>query len=311
MKCIDFDKAFSMFALKYFREHAKEYKNYDAMEAAMPDVYARFLDTPADFLANQKPGEYFQAWDDAKTLVDWMEDYIKQRVPTPDMLLNRITQLGEPAARRLFMLLQKERAPQEARMTAVSLLNELQSELPMTLYIDWQKNREAEDELCDAAMESLVQMGDVTVQPMLSALDEANDAGREALCGALSHYPDTTGRVLKELLRLICLPDANVAVLAGYLGRLGDERALETLIDLALEEDISYLTYIELRSAIEQLGGDAPERNFDDNDPEYEAMSRLQMNFGKENDDAQQEEDPDSPTAPDIPDAPINGDYLQ
>ena len=93
MKCIDFDKAFSMYAMKYFREHAKQYKNYDAMEAAMPDVYARFLDTPADFLANQKPGEYFQSWDDAKVLVDWMEDYIKQRVPTPDMLLNRITEL--------------------------------------------------------------------------------------------------------------------------------------------------------------------------------------------------------------------------
>ena len=86
MKCIDFDKAFSMYAMKYFREHAKEYKNYDAMEAAMPDVYARFLDTPADFLANQKPGEYFQSWDDAKVLVDWMEDYIKQRVPTPEGL---------------------------------------------------------------------------------------------------------------------------------------------------------------------------------------------------------------------------------
>ena len=53
MKCIDFDKAFSMYAMKYFREHAKEYKNYDAMEAAMPDVYARFLDTPADFLARR------------------------------------------------------------------------------------------------------------------------------------------------------------------------------------------------------------------------------------------------------------------
>ena len=275
MKCIDFDKAFSMYAMKYFREHAKEYKNYDAMEAAMPDVYARFLDTPADFLANQKPGEYFQSWDDAKVLVDWMEDYIKQRVPTPDMLLNRITELGDPAASRLFMLLQKERAPQEARMTAVSLLNELQSQLPMELYIQWQLKREAEDELCDAAAESLTQMGEDAVPAMLAALDEANDAGREALCAVLSHYPDTTGRVLGELLRLIRLPDANVAVLAGYLGRLGDERALETLIDLALQEDISYLTYIELRSAIEELGGELPpEREFS-GDPYYESLRQM------------------------------------
>ena len=62
-------------------------------------------------------------------------------------------------------------------------------------------------------------------------------------------------------------------------------------------------------NAIEELGGDAPERTFDEDDPEYEAMSRLQMDFGKKGGDA--EEDADSPTAPEIPDAPINGDYLQ
>ena len=299
MKCIDFDKAFSLFAMKWFKEHAKEYKNYDAMEAAMPDVYARFLDTPADFLARFKPGEYFEQWDDAKVLIDWMEDYFKQRVPVPDMLLNRIVSLGEPAEKRLFALLQKERTPQEARMTAVSLLGEMESTLPMQLYIGWQLDREAEDELCDAACESLANMGEAAVAPMLAALESANDAGKEALCGVLSHYPDTTGKVLPELLRLIRKPDANIAVLAGYLGRLGEEGALETLIDLALEDDLSYLNYIELRSAIERLGGDAPERAFDENDPEYEAMSRLQMSWGKEE------------PGQNANDLPLDGDYLQ
>ena len=299
MKCIDFDKAFSRFATQWFREHGKEYKNYDEMEAAMPDVYARFLDTPADFLAHFKPGEYFAQWDDAKVLVDWMEDYFKQRVPVPDMLLNRITELGEPAEKRLYALLQKERMPQEARMTAVSLLDEMGSALPMQLYISWQLNREAEDELCDVACESLTHMGEDAIEPMLAFLADANDAGKEALCGVLSHYPDTTGKVLPELLRLIRLPEANIAVLAGYLGRLGEEGALETLIDLALEEDLGYLNYIELRSAIEQLGGDAPEREFDEHDPEYEAMARLQMAYGGSGDQDAAE------------DTPLDGDYLQ
>lgn len=300
MKCIDFDKAFSLYAMQWFRDHGKEYKNYDAMEAAMPDVYARFLDTPADFLAGAKPGEYFNAWDDAKVLIDWMEDYYKQRVPVPDMLLNRITELGEPAEKRLFALLQKERAPQEARMTAVSLLGEMESTLPMQLYISWQLHRAPEDELCDAACERLAQMGEEAIEPMMAFLADANDAGKEALCGVLSYYADDSGKVLHELLRLIRLPGAHVAVLAGYLGRLGDERALETLIDLALEEDVSYLDYIELRSAIEQLGGDAPERNFDESDPEYEAMARMQLPWRKKDDAA------DEPA-----DAPLDGDYLQ
>lgn len=297
MKCIDFDKAFSLFAMRWFKEHSKEYKNYDAMEAAMPEVYDRFLDTPADFLAGAKPGEYFRQWDDAKALIDWMEDYFKQKVPVPDMLLNRITELGEPAEKRLYALLQKERTPQEARMTAVSLLGEMGSNLPMQLYISWQLNRAYEDELCDAACESLAHMGEAAIDPMLAFLDDANDAGKEALCSVLSYYPDTSGKVLPELLRLIRKPDANIAVLAGYLGRLGEEGALETLIDLALDDDLSYLNYIELRSAIEQLGGDAPERQFDESDPEYEAMSRLQMPWRKEEDGQD--------------DTPPQGDYLQ
>ena len=302
MKCIDFDKAFSLYAMKWFKDHSKEYKNYDEMEAAMPDVYARFLDTPADFLAHMKPGEYFEQWDDAKILIDWMEDYFKQRVPVPDMLLNRIGTLGEPAEKRLYALLQKERTPQEARMTAVSLLGEMGSTLPRQLYISGQLHRESEDELCDAACEALVQMGEEAIDPMLAFLDDANDAGKEALCSVLSYYPQTSEKVLPELLRLIRKPDANVAVLAGYLGRLGDEGALETLIDLALDEDLTYLNYIELRSAIEQLGGDAPERDFDESDPEYEAMSRLQMPWHKqgEQEDAEAEED-----------RPLDGDYLQ
>ena len=283
--------------MRWFKEHSKEYKNYDAMEAAMPEVYDRFLDTPADFLAGAKPGEYFRQWDDAKALIDWMEDYFKQKAPVPDMLLNRITELGEPAEKRLYALLQKERAPQEARMTAVSLLDEMGSALPMQLYISWQLNRAYEDELCDAACESLAHMGENAIDPMLAFLDDANDAGKEALCSVLSYYPDTSGKVLPELLRLIRKPDANVAVLAGYLGRLGEEGALETLIDLALDDDLSYLNYIELRSAIEQLGGDAPERQFDENDPEYEAMSRLQMPWRKEEDG--------------LDDTPPQGDYLQ
>ena len=294
MKCIDFDKAFSLFAMKWFKDHAKEYKNYDAMEAAMPEVYDKFLDTPADFLAGAKPGEYFRQWDDAKALIDWMEDYFKQKVPVPDMLLNRITELGEPAEKRLYNLLQKERTPQEARMTAVSLLGEMSSTLPMQLYISWQLNRQYDDELCDAACEALAQMGEEAIDPMLAFLDDANDAGKEALCSVLSYYPDTSGKVLPELLRLIRKPDANVAVLAGYLGRLGEEGALETLIDLALDEDLTYLNYIELRSAIEQLGGDAPEREFDECAPDYEAMQSLQMSPWPKNDET-----------------PDDGDYLQ
>ena len=85
MRCINFDREFERYIAAWMKEHAKEYRTYDDMEAAMPDVYAQFLDTPVNWLQGMKPGEYFGQFDNARQLVNWMEDYFKQRIPVPDM----------------------------------------------------------------------------------------------------------------------------------------------------------------------------------------------------------------------------------
>jgi len=77
-------------------------------------------------------------------------------------------------------------------------------------------------------------------------------------------------------LLALTMKRTGTAVLADCLGRLGDERALPLLKKVAASEETPYLDYIELRSAIEALGGDAPEREFDAEDPAYEAMRSMQ-----------------------------------
>ena len=67
------------------------------------------------------------------------------------------------------------------------------------------------------------------------------------------------------------------ALFAGYLAKLGDDRALEALLDVAESDDVKYIDFIEIRSAIERLGSEAPVRDFS-NDPTYKAVKRLQVN---------------------------------
>ena len=276
MRCINFDKEFERYVTVWMKEHAKEYKNYDAMEAAMPDVYDAFLDTPVNWLAGAKPGEYFGQFDNARQLVNWMEDYFKQRIPVPDMLLNRISELGLAAEEALLALLGKERATQEMKMAAVTLLREIDSAAAMDQYIAWQTARqEGEDELADNALESLSSLGEKAVDAMRAALPSATPDGQEALLTLLSNYPGDEN-VFQTALTLLKIRRDRVAVLADCLGRLGDERALPELKALAASEETPYLDYIELRSAIEALGGDAPEREFDAEDPAYEAMRSMQ-----------------------------------
>ena len=273
MNCIDFDGRFAECLKDWIEQHQHDYPDVDSMELAVPEVYARFLDTPVDWLAGEKPGEYFEKYHDPDTLIAWLEEYLKQHVPVPDMLLNRISELGDASAPGLMALLQKQGATGEKLMLAVTLLREIGSMLPLQQYVDWQLERSLEDELCDNALDSLEQMGEAARDTLLEALPAANPAGQEALCSLLTRLqPDE--RVYLTLMDLFDRLPKRRAMLSAYLGRLGDARALPRLMEAAQEEGLGYLDYIELRAAIEALGGEAPEREFY-GDAEYQALGGL------------------------------------
>ena len=269
-KCIDFDSRFADFTSRWMKEHGKEYRNFDAMEADMPRVYMTFLNTPARWLDGVTPGAYFTQFEDAKDLVDWLCDYCRKGVPVPDLLLEQIQAVGKPCEKRLVALLKEEDAPEEARMTAVGLLRDMGSTQPKMLYISWQLNRAEEDDLCDNALESLADMGPSVVQPLLEALPKANAAGQEALLDVLANYPGNE-QVFQLALRLFRENPSRRALFASYLGKLGDDRALPELLRVAGDDRTGYVDFIEVRNAIEMLGGIAPERDFDD-DPDYQAL---------------------------------------
>ena len=269
-KCINFDDHFADFTSKWMKDHAKSYRNYDAMEADMPRVYMNFLNTPAPWLDGVTPGAYFTQFEDPKDLVDWMCAYCAQGVPVPDLLLDQITTVGKPCEKRLVNVLKDENVGEEVKMTAIGLLRELESTQPKMLYISWQMEREARDELADNALESLADMGKSVVQPILEALPRANAAGQEALLDVLANYPGNE-QVYKLAIRLFRENPTRRALFASYLGKLGDDRALPDLVAAANDVNVGYIDYIELRSAIEELGGICPERDFE-GDPEYEAL---------------------------------------
>ena len=275
MKLINFDGAFEAYLQDWFMRSKGLFRTYDEMEDQVPEVYQTFLDTPADFLNGQKPGEFFERFSDPKELTDWMVAYEQGGVPVPDMLLNRIAELGALSEPSLTALLTRDDVPAAARMNAVTLLREVESLAPAALYIRWVQRFDGQDELTENALESLQAMGGEVRQAVLAALPDATDEGKAALLAIISEGPadeNTVGIAIDLFTRRRDLQ----AQLASVLGRLGDERALPALRRAALDEENGYLVYIELRNAIEQLGEEAPERSFSDDDPEYESLKDLE-----------------------------------
>ena len=269
MKLIDIDSYFSAFLHAWLEEHQDKLLDIDQVEVLMPSLYDAFLNAPAEWLNGALPNEYFDGLDGTR-LVALMRQYLDEAIPVPDLLLEKITESGCDAEESLYDLLTGSPAGDELRMLAIRLLDEMGSTRPLLLYISWQIQREDRDELADSALGSLDEMGETAVPPMLEALPEANEAGQEAMLTILSRYPQYP-QVFDALIRLFDVCPERQAILAACLGRLGDKRALPLLMQRADEDDLKYLDYIELRAAIEALGGEAPSRVFDE-DPEYEAL---------------------------------------
>ena len=275
MKCINFDRAFERYMAEWIKENSEKYKDdMDVIEDMMPDVYLEFLKKPADFLDGVAPQDYFEQFDNADMLVNWLCDYIAQGVPVPDLLLERVTALGNPAEKSLLALVARDDLPEETQMTAISLLREMESKAPMQRYIDYIASLEEPSDKGDLCAETLMSMGESVVEPILATLSGAGQTGRDIFADVLSNYPGDE-RIYELMIERFVTRDERRALFASYLAKLGDERAIPMLKEAAQSPDINYLDYVEVVNAIEALGGERPpEREFS-GDPYYESLRQV------------------------------------
>ena len=275
MKCINFDRAFERYMAEWMKENSEKYKDdMDVIEDMMPDVYLEFLKKPADFLDGIAPQDYFEQFDNADMLVSWLCDYIAQGVPVPDLLLERVTALGDPAEKSLLALVARDDLPEETQMTAISLLREMESKAPMQRYVDYIASLEEPSDKGDLCAEALMSMGESVVEPILAALSGAGQTGRDIFADVLSNYPGDE-RIYELMIERFVTRDERRALFASYLAKLGDERAIPMLKEAAQSPDINYLDYVEVVNAIEALGGERPSEREFSGDPYYESLRRV------------------------------------
>ena len=274
-KPIDFDARFTSFAEKWMREQLAAGKKAEQLEEMMPEVYLRFINQKADWLGGVAPAMYFQRYSTPEALIDLLRAYEQDGVDVPDLLLERITDLGHASVRPLMALAADESAPREMRVTALNLLIELDTAEPADLCVALVAAREKDDELADAAADLLRAVGRPAVDKLLAALDGASDEAAETFLELLCNFPGNP-RVYEETERRFLADPERRALYASFLAKLGDARAIAPLTRAAALSELNYLDYIEIRNAIEELGGEAPEEREFAGDPYYESLKRLE-----------------------------------
>ena len=275
MKCIDFDSHFNKYVQRWMTENRAKYKNVDEMEAQMPDVYLKWINLPAEWLDGQTPALYFEQYADAAMLCKWMLKYIRSSIALPDQLMERIAALGEAAVEPLMEIAFDREQSDEARMSALGTLEQIQSPRPMGKLIELIVHaRGEESEMSNLAGEMLAALGEQVMPPVVEAMLTARPESGLVLLDVACNFPGDA-RVYDYAVKLLrSMPDRR-ALIASYLGKLGDARAIDELMPLLELQELNYLDYLEIRDAIEELGGEVKtEREFA-GDEYYESMKNM------------------------------------
>ncbi len=272
MKIIDFDAKFFEFARKWVAAHP------GMTEKQIDESYNRMMEEwisqAADWLDGASPAEYFRRFSAADELMALVEGYWEKGINLPEPLYSRVVELGGECSARLRGILTDEGRPEAQRAEAMGMLRDIGGAGMDDVLVELVCTADAPNELSDMAADILSTRGAGISARLLDWYADAPEYAQELILDICCNDPGD-GRIYDYLMeRLRNYPEKR-ALTASCLAKLGDPRAIEPMKEMMQLFDLRYFDYVELRDAVEALGGEVDgERTFY-GDPDYEALRNL------------------------------------
>ncbi|MBR6767126.1 MAG: hypothetical protein IKM02_04160 [Clostridia bacterium] len=272
MRIYDFDEKFFEYVRTWIALHPG--MNEKQIEASYNEMMLNWLNAPAKWLDGATPGTYFERYSEPKDLMKLVEEYDKRDIGLPEPLYSRIVSLGETCAPALMRIAANEDRPESLRASAIGMLRDIGTSAPHGMFVDLVCESREENELSEMASEILASGDDSIIDELLSRYEGASEYAQTLILDICRHFPGDE-RIFQHCMDKLRNKPEQRALYASYIAKLGDPRAIDTLIQMMQMTDISYLDYIEFRNAVEALGGDAGEERTFYGDPDFEAMRNI------------------------------------
>ncbi|MDE6029739.1 MAG: hypothetical protein K2F90_05435 [Clostridiales bacterium] len=263
---IDFDKLFENYADKYYGAHESEYESPDDFARDLDKIYHEWATSPQDVIGGISPSEFFNRIPTAE-LIDILKGSCVGDNNPNSLLFDRIA--TEPELLPDLVALAKTATDEKLLLVLLSLINELGG-ADDEFYLDMIE-RDIDACVIEECIEALCDRAESVKEELLNRAQNTDDVGKiESYAEPLTFCEAGDDRIL-ALLRTLLATDPNVAYVAALIGRYGDERACTDLYKLL--DDCNYAEFLEIRNAIETLGGtvDNHYRDFS-SDPLYQAI---------------------------------------
>lgn len=262
----DFDKLFENYADKYYHEHESEYSSPDEFARDLDKVYHVWATSGQETLGGLSPSEFFNKIP-TDELVDILKGSCVGELNPSSLLFDRIA--TEPVLLPELVELATSSDDEKLLTVTMSLISELGG-ADGSFYMDMME-RDVDAAVKEQCIEALCDSAEEVKEQLLSRAQSTDDISKiEMYVEPLTFCAAGDDRIL-GLLRLLLSADPNIAYVAALMGRYGDERACSDLYPLL--DTCDYAEFLEIRNAIEELGGtvDAHYRDFS-SDPLYMAV---------------------------------------
>lgn len=271
MKLIDIDKLFETYLRNLMTKNAGKYTE-DQWESKMPELYQAFGDAPLEALGGQSPRAYFATLS-GEELVATLTAYVEQEVGVPDYLCDAITE--NKATEAPLLALVNPETEEELLSYALNLLEESGSTAALKSYFNALFAPEYSDGIKEIMTEMLALHPETVGKDAILRYKKADEKQRGYLLDIIVEG-EKSDAAFEILLSAFKEHKDEMPLYVQYLVKYGDDRALPYLYKAIENPAVDYLSFQELRNAIEALGGEYDKKRDFSEDRFYKAVLRAQ-----------------------------------
>ena len=264
------DKLFELYVAEAVKKNKEKYNSHEALENDLGLLFEKFENTKVRTLDGKTPKEYVRELQKNRELIEYVSTCLDENVEVTDTVCDAL--ITDPDATEYLTGLLYEQNP-DANMLGVKLLAEKGGDEVEDVFISVLTNDEIRDEVKNVAYEFLSEGDDCVPEKILDVINGVPEKNQGILVEVLSHFKGRK-EVFYWLITMLQRAE-DVPLYAGLLGSYGDPAAIDILKSFAAEFDVNYVEYVEIRNAVEELGGEMDvEKDFSD-DPYYKYMNHL------------------------------------
>lgn len=251
MKHVDLDELLEAFLHAVVKKYPNKYKSFEDLEDDVGTYYEIWKTSPAGELNGLSPQAYIADLAVNKKLFDYVEDILEEDGEVSDLAIEELVKQDGVID---FLKRVAFAGYCDGAAFAGTVLSLFDSGEVEDYFIEVLANPNTEEPLANAAYDYLCDDRITVVDKLLEAINGVEPDVQEVYADILSNYKGDKGVYLWLVTMLY--RGTNITLFADLLAKYEDPAAIDILKSFALENDVNYAEYKELRYAVERLGGE-------------------------------------------------------